>query len=204
MGAEAIERPCSHYLGDASRRGAPLPGGFDGAAGGAPCGDLVRISLDARRRPDRAGQLRRRGLRRGARRRRRGRRAGRGRRGARRGARSAPTTIAAQLGGLGPQGRHAVELAADALHRALAGARRLGRGASPQPPAAGERVLVALSGGVDSAVAALRERERGAEVVAVTLKLWADQRTDAEQELLLAGWRCSAPAGSPTRSGSRT
>ena len=40
-------------------------------------------------------------------------------------------------------------------------------------------MLVALSGGVDSAVAALRERERGAEVVAVTLKLWADQRTDA-------------------------
>ena len=36
-------------------------------------------------------------------------------------------------------------------------------------------------GGVDSAVAALIERERGADVVAVTLKLWADERTDGTQ-----------------------
>ena len=42
-------------------------------------------------------------------------------------------------------------------------------------------MLVALSGGVDSAVAALLERERGAEVVAVTLKLWADRATDGER-----------------------
>lgn len=40
------------------------------------------------------------------------------------------------------------------------------------------RVVVAMSGGVDSAVAALLERERGAEVVGVTLKLWADPETD--------------------------
>jgi tRNA-specific 2-thiouridylase len=40
------------------------------------------------------------------------------------------------------------------------------------------RVLVAMSGGVDSAVAALLERERGADVVAVTVKLWADPHTD--------------------------
>ena len=42
-------------------------------------------------------------------------------------------------------------------------------------------MLVALSGGVDSAVAALLERERGAEVVAVTLKLWADRSTDGDK-----------------------
>ncbi|MGH2955984.1 MAG: iron-sulfur cluster assembly scaffold protein, partial [Solirubrobacterales bacterium] len=41
MDAEAIE----HYLEDRSRR-APAPdGAHTGSAGGAPCGDLVRISL---------------------------------------------------------------------------------------------------------------------------------------------------------------
>jgi tRNA-specific 2-thiouridylase len=35
-----------------------------------------------------------------------------------------------------------------------------------------------MSGGVDSAVAALLERERGAEVIGVTVKLWADPETD--------------------------
>ena len=37
-----------HYLDDAARRGEPLAGGFDGAAGGAPCGDLIRLSLALR------------------------------------------------------------------------------------------------------------------------------------------------------------
>ncbi len=88
--------------------------------------------------------------------------------------------VAAELGGLSAQGRHAAELAADALARAISAAAGSGVGLAPAPASGGrERVLVALSGGVDSAVAALRERERGAEVVAVTLKLWADRRTDA-------------------------
>ena len=75
-------------------------------------------------------------------------------------------------------------------------ARRLRRGASPSPRRAGERVLVALSGGVDSAVAALlRARARAREVVAVTLKLWADQRDRRRAELLLARGGPGRPPG---------
>ena len=173
MDREAFEA----YLSDGSRFGEPLAGGFDGAAGGAPCGDVVRLSIAVE--DGRVGRVSA-----GA----------EGCASARAAAAAAadlaegtavldaaligPDRVAESLGGLGPQGRHAAELAADALHRALGGAagsgERLGRA-----PAGGERVLVALSGGVDSAVAALRERERGADVVAVTLKLWSDRRTDA-------------------------
>jgi tRNA-specific 2-thiouridylase len=79
------------------------------------------------------------------------------------------------IGGLTPAKRHAAQLAADALHRALAAAAAsTERLAEPRPG----RVLVAMSGGVDSAVAGLLERERGADVLAVTLKLWADPETD--------------------------
>jgi tRNA-specific 2-thiouridylase len=49
------------------------------------------------------------------------------------------------------------------------------------------RVLVGMSGGVDSAAAALLEREAGREVVAVTLKLWADPVTDGTKA-------CCSPA----------
>jgi tRNA-specific 2-thiouridylase len=79
------------------------------------------------------------------------------------------------LGGLSPARRHAAVLSADALHRALSAAASSGMQLAEANP---NRVLVAVSGGVDSAVAALRERERGAEVVAVTVKLWADPDTD--------------------------
>src|SRR4051812_39309117 len=41
MSFEAFE----HYLSDDSRRGPAPAGALSGAAGGAPCGDLVRISL---------------------------------------------------------------------------------------------------------------------------------------------------------------
>jgi tRNA-specific 2-thiouridylase len=95
-------------------------------------------------------------------------------------ARIGPEEICAALGGLSPQGRHAADLVADALHRALGALASSGERIAGPPPGA-QRVLVALSGGVDSAVAALLERERGAEVVAVTLKLWADRRTDGER-----------------------
>ncbi|HZO07496.1 MAG TPA: tRNA 2-thiouridine(34) synthase MnmA, partial [Solirubrobacterales bacterium] len=80
----------------------------------------------------------------------------------------------ALLGGLTPAKRHAAQLATDALHRGLSAA-----AASPLPLATdGGRVAVAMSGGVDSAVAALLERERGAEVIGITVKLWADPETD--------------------------
>jgi tRNA-uridine 2-sulfurtransferase len=50
---------------------------------------------------------------------------------------------------------------------------------APKPACGPERVLVAMSGGVDSSVAAARLRDAGAEVVGVTLHLWdypADSR----------------------------
>jgi tRNA-specific 2-thiouridylase len=167
-----------HHLSDRSRRGAPPSGSFTGSAGGAPCGDLARVSLlvsDAR--VDRctfdasgcaamqaaaaaAAELAE-GL------------------SAIEAARISVESIADELGGLPASRLHAAELAADALHRALsaaAGERSL-RLAEPGP----NRVLVAMSGGVDSAVAALLEREAGREVVTVTLKLWADERNDGER-----------------------
>ena len=55
--------------------------------------------------------------------------------------------------------------------------RRHRRLAAPDP----NRVLVGLSGGVDSAVAAHLCAQEGHEVVAVTLKLWADQEGDGER-----------------------
>ena len=169
----------SEYARDQRRRGPAPAGSHTGSAGGSVCGDLVRISLRVEDGRDRRGVVRRRGLRGASCLRRRGVRGGRGRAGAARPPRSPPMTSRALVGGLGPQGRHAAELVADALARALSAL-----ASSGEPIARGarrERVLVAVSGGVDSAVAALLERERGAEVVAVTLKLWADERTDGTQ-----------------------
>jgi tRNA-specific 2-thiouridylase len=175
-----------HYLEDGSRRGPVLDGGFTGAAGGAACGDLARISLTVADGRVAAISFDAEGC------------------GATLAAcaavaemvEGAPLLAAAAIdvdavdaaiGGLIPSKRHAAVLAADALHRALATAAASGtvlalppgEGASTiAPGAAGERVAVAMSGGVDSAVAALLERERGAEVVGVTVKLWADPETD--------------------------
>ena len=90
-------------------------------------------------------------------------------------ARLTSEAISRALGGLSPSKRHAAALAADALHRALGAA--AGQGAARLAPARG-RTLVAMSGGVDSAVAALLALEAGQEVVAVTLELWADPAGD--------------------------
>ncbi len=92
--------------------------------------------------------------------------------------------IAEELGGLSPGKLHAAELAADALARALGAAVRARAALATAPQG---RTLVALSGGVDSAVAALRcAADR--ETVAVTLELWADQENDGERSC------CSASA----------
>jgi tRNA-specific 2-thiouridylase len=165
-----------HYASDHSRRGPAPEGAFSGAAGGSVCGDLVRISLAVERGRVAATSFDAEGCAAIV-------AAGAAVAGAAEGtsvleaARIGPAGVSAALGGLSAQGRHAAELAADALHRALGAAATSGEALS-EPPAAEERVLVAMSGGVDSAVAALLERDRGAEVVAVTLKLWADRHTD--------------------------
>ncbi len=177
MSTEAID----YYLADQSRRGGAPANWPTGAAGGAPCGDFVRLSLRiddgriAEARFDAEGcaaaqaagaaavELVEDGEVLAA-------------------ARIGAPQISEALGGLSPQGRHAAELAADALHRAVTAA--VGSGAtlvSRHDAARPDRVLVAVSGGVDSAVAAWLERERGADVVTVTLKLWADRRTDGER-----------------------
>jgi tRNA-specific 2-thiouridylase len=86
--------------------------------------------------------------------------------------------ISTELGGLTPSKRHAAELAADALHRALGAAAK--DGAARVEPSE-RRTLVAMSGGVDSAAAAQLALDAGDEVVAVTLELWADPATDGDK-----------------------
>jgi tRNA-specific 2-thiouridylase len=155
-------------------------GAFTGAAGGAACGDLVRISL-ALTPGDPDGRIADAGfdasgcgaaiaagsatvsLIKGA--------------GLLDAARIGPGEIADELGGLQPAKRHAAELAADALHRALGAAARAARLMRPD---AGTRTLIAMSGGVDSAVAALLVSRTGAETVAVTLELWSDPENDGD------------------------
>jgi tRNA-specific 2-thiouridylase len=165
----------SHLIwADSSRRGPAPDGAFSGAAGGASCGDLARLSLAidegrvARASFDAEGCAAT------------GAACAAAAELAEGGevlevARIGPRDIDAALGGLSPAMRHAAGLAADALHRALAAAAASGVGLAGRRD---DRVLVAMSGGVDSATAALLERESGAEVVGVTLKLWADRRTD--------------------------
>jgi tRNA-specific 2-thiouridylase len=98
--------------------------------------------------------------------------------------------IAAELGGLSPGKLHAAELAADALARALGGAVRAHASIprNPSHPA----TLVAMSGGVDSAVAAHLCAQTET-TVAVTLELWADAENDAERSC------CSATAVAQAR-----
>ena len=166
-----MERFAEHLSAPAGR-GVRPDGAFDGAAGGAACGDLVRIALRVDGDRVAAAGFDASGC------------------GAMTAAGSAAVTlvegahvldaarvgahaISAELGGLSPGKFHAADLTADALHRAL------GAAARERAAVAADRgrVLVAMSGGVDSAVAALLA---GPDAVAVTLELWADPANDAE------------------------
>ena len=167
--------PLEDHLAAPRGRGRLRGSAHAGSAGGAPCGDLVRIALELRGGVvvdagfDASGCAA-------------ARAAGsavvelvRGRP-ALDAARLTPAAVSEELGGLSPQRRHAAELAADALHRAL-GAAAADPAAQLGPPSRG-RTLVAMSGGVDSAVAAHLCRARGDDVVAVTLELWSDAAND--------------------------
>jgi len=169
-----VERLREH-LEHPTGRGVRPPGAHDGAAGGAACGDLIRISLRVDgERVDAAGfeasgcgTMTAAGsavvtLVEGA--------------GVLDAARVGAHEIADELGGLSPGKFHAADLAADALHRALGAAAR-DRAALP---ASADRTLVAMSGGVDSAVAALLVAQAGRDAAAVTVELWADPDNDAE------------------------
>jgi tRNA-uridine 2-sulfurtransferase len=181
--AEALANHLERPLG----RGHAPEGAFTGAAGGAACGDLIRISIALD--PDSPD----------------GRIADSGFDASGCGAsiaagsavvslvRGTPlleaarigvAEIEAELGGLSAAKRHAAELAADALHRALGGAVRGNANLAP----AIDRTLVAMSGGVDSAVAALLATREGAQAVGVTLELWSDAENDGEASC------CSAQA----------
>jgi len=176
----------AHHLASPRGRAHTPHDAFTGAAGGTPCGDLVRISIALERGLE--GVIADAGfdasgcgaaiacgsaaveLVRGA--------------PLLAAARIGAAEIAEHLGGLSPAKQHAPELAADALHRALGAAART----RARLAADDERVLVAMSGGVDSAVAAILLAREAQDVVAVTLELWGDAENDGERSC------CSAHA----------
>jgi tRNA-uridine 2-sulfurtransferase len=169
-------RSFAEHLSAPTGEGALRNQPHSGAAGGAPCGDLVRIAVQIEGErvtqagfdADGCGALT-----------------------------AAASAIVESIEGepflnacrwtagdlaqaleLGPAKRHAAELAADALHRALGAAAKDGAVRVPPSP---RRTLVAMSGGVDSAAAAQLALDAGDEVVAVTLELWSDPGTDGEK-----------------------
>jgi tRNA-specific 2-thiouridylase len=179
MPDERFEEHLSHPVG----RGHAPAGASSGAAGGAACGDLVRVDVlvrggmvaDAGFEASGCGAVIAAGsaaveLVRG--------------RPMLDAARVGSAELADALGGLSTGKLHAADLAADALARALGSA----TAASDPVEAVPGRVLVAMSGGVDSAVAALLSAAEAGDVAAVTLELWRDPENDGESSC------CSASA----------
>ncbi|MCW3038685.1 MAG: mnmA [Solirubrobacterales bacterium] len=183
------------HLSYPRRRGAVPDGASSGAAGGAACGDLITIALTVTGDRVSAAGFEASGC------------------GAVIAAGSAVVElvegalvldaarvgsreVAAALGGLSVGKLHAADLAADALARALGQAVRVGAAVPPPGGGAGvpARTLVAMSGGVDSAVAALLAVRAGEEVCTVTLELWADEDHDGTKSC------CSADAVRGARS----
>ena len=165
-------------------RGHVPDGSSSGVAGGALCGDLIRIDVvvDGDRVADAGFEASR--LRRGGR---SGLGGGRARPAARRCSTphgSAAPPVPRSSAGCSPGKLHAADLAADALHQALGAAARADAAVTPSA----DRTLVAMSGGVDSAVAALLLARAGRDVACVTLELWRDPDNDAEASC------CSASA----------
>src|SRR4051794_20936847 len=162
-------------------RGALADAPFAGAAGGAACGDLIRVAVRVE-----AGRIAEAGF----------DASGCGAVIAAGSAvvalvqardfldacRVGPNDIDKELGGLLPSTAHAATLAADALHRALgAAAREIDIDRDMRGERRSRRTLVAMSGGVDSAVAAQLALEAGDDVVAVTLELWSDPHGDGSK-----------------------
>ena len=180
--AEHLERP--------HRRGELIAGSHTGAAGGAACGDLVRLSVAVEGERVRGRRIRRPRLRLS-----RSRPASAavalvaGRRRCSTRPVSDPRRSPRSWAGSPRPSYHAAELAADALHRALGAAARADATLERAPG----RVLVAMSGGVDSAVAALLcgSAGRGRDARAVV-----GPRERRRAQLLLA-------AGGPGRAGAR-
>ena len=179
MDREAFE----HHLAEPLGRDHVPAGARSGAAGGALCGDLVsmHVALDGERVADAGFAAEGCGaltaaasaavsLVRGA--------------PLLDAARVGTGAIAAELGGLSPGKLHAADLVADALHQALGAA----AAHDAALPARADRTLVAMSGGVDSAVAALLVARAGRDTACVTVELWRDPDNDAEASC------CSASA----------